>query len=354
MSKVAPDFDTSENSTRSTQSKIDQRKADHIKINLEKDVRSALTTGLEDYHFVHEALPELDLEQVDTSLSLFGKHLSAPILISSMTGGTADAESINLRLAEAAQEMKIAMGVGSQRAAIENLDQAKTFQVRRAAPDILLFANLGAVQLNYGYGLEQCRLAVEMIGADALILHFNPLQEAVQDAGDTNFAGLAAKVEELCKKLEVPIIAKEVGWGISERTAKLLADCGVAAIDVAGAGGTSWSQVEMYRAPDEFTRELAATFVGWGIPTAESILNVKKAAPEMTVFASGGIKDGLDIAKCIALGATLGGMAGQFLKAAAISTKSAIQMMRLTKRQIEVAMFAAGVGTLDELQEKLT
>jgi isopentenyl-diphosphate Delta-isomerase len=354
MSKVAPDFDTSENSTRSTQSKIDQRKADHIKINLEKDVRSALTTGLEDYHFVHEALPELDLEQVDTSLSLFGKHLSAPILISSMTGGTADAESINLRLAEAAQVMKIAMGVGSQRAAIENLDQAKTFQVRRAAPDILLFANLGAVQLNYGYGLEQCRLAVEMIGADALILHFNPLQEAVQDAGDTNFAGLAAKVEELCKKLEVPIIAKEVGWGISERTAKLLADCGVAAIDVAGAGGTSWSQVEMYRAPDEFTRELAATFVGWGIPTAESILNVKKAAPEMTVFASGGIKDGLDIAKCIALGATLGGMAGQFLKAAAISTKSAIQMMRLTKRQIEVTMFAAGVGTLDELQEKLT
>jgi isopentenyl-diphosphate Delta-isomerase len=354
MSKVAPDFDTSDKNTRSTQSKIDQRKADHIKINLEKDVRSALTTGLEKYHFVHEALPELDLDQVDASLSLFGKRLAAPILISSMTGGTADAESINLRLAEAAQEMKIAMGVGSQRAAIENIDQAKTFQVRRAAPDILLFANLGAVQLNYGYGLEQCRLAVEMIEADALILHFNPLQEAVQDAGDTNFAGLAAKVEELCKTLEVPVIAKEVGWGISERTAKVLADCGVAAIDVAGAGGTSWSQVEMYRAPDEFTRELAATFVGWGIPTAESILNVKKAAPGMTVFASGGIKDGLDIAKCIALGATLGGMAGQFLKAASISARGAVQMMKLTKRQIEVTMFATGVGTLVELQEKLT
>ncbi len=202
MTKVAP---------------IDQRKADHIKINLEKDVRSALTTGLENYHFIHEALPELDLEQVDTSLSLFGKQLAAPILISSMTGGTADAESINLRLAEAAQEMKIAMGVGSQRAAIENPEQAKTFQVRRVAPDILLFANLGAVQLNYGYGIEQCRQAVDMIGADALILHFNPLQEAVQDAGDTNFAGLAKKIEEICKKLEVPVIAKEVGWGISER-----------------------------------------------------------------------------------------------------------------------------------------
>lgn len=335
MTKVAP---------------IDQRKADHIKINLEKDVRSALTTGLENYRFVHEALPELDLDQVDTSLSLFGKQLNAPILISSMTGGTSDAETINLRLAEAAQEMKIAMGVGSQRAALERPEQAKTFQVRRAAPDILLFANLGAVQLNYGYGIDECRRAIDMIEADALIFHFNPLQEAVQDAGDTNFEGLAKKVEEVCRKLEIPVIAKEVGWGISERTAKLLADCGIQAIDVAGAGGTSWSQVEMHRAPDEFTRELAATFVGWGIPTAESILNVKKAAPEMTIFASGGLKDGLDIAKSIALGATLGGMAGQFLKAAAISTKSAVQMMKLTKRQIEVTMFAAGVGTLEDLQ----
>ena len=350
MSKVAPDFDRSEKNPRSTPSAIDQRKADHIKINLEKDVRSALTTGLENYHFIHEALPELDLERVDTRLSLFGKQLSAPILISSMTGGTSEAESINLRLAEAAQEMKIAMGVGSQRAAIEDMEQAKTFQVRRVAPDILLFANLGAVQLNYGYGIEQCRLAVDMIGADALILHFNPLQEAVQDAGDTNFAGLSGKIEEICRKLEVPVIAKEVGWGISERSAKLLADCGVSAIDVAGAGGTSWSQVEMYRAPDEFTRELAATFVGWGIPTADSILNVKKAVPDMTVFASGGIKDGLDIAKCIALGATLGGMAGQFLKAAAISAKSAIQMMKLTKRQIQVTMFAAGAKELVELE----
>jgi len=353
MSKVAPDFDTSEERTRSTQSRIGQRKADHIKINLEKDVRSAQTTGLERYHFIHEALPELDLERIDTGLSLFGKRLAAPILISSMTGGTAEAETINLRLAEAAQEMKIAMGVGSQRAAIENADLEKTFQVRRVAPDILLFANLGAVQLNYGYGIGQCRRAVEMIGADALIFHFNPLQEAVQDAGDTNFAGLARKLEEICRKLEVPVIAKEVGWGISERSGKLLADCGVRAIDVAGAGGTSWSQVEMHRAPDEFTRELAATFVGWGIPTAESILNVKKAEPEMTIFASGGIKDGLDIAKCIALGATLGGMVGQFLKAAAISTEKAVETMKLTKKQIEVTMFATGVGTLAELEEKL-
>lgn len=335
MSKVAP---------------IDQRKADHIKINLEKDVRSAVPTGLENYHFGHEALPELDLNRVDPGLSLFGRQLNAPILISSMTGGTSDAEIINLRLAEAAYVMRVAMGVGSQRAAIEHPEQAKTFQVRRAAPDILLFANLGAVQLNYGYGVDQCRRAVDMIQADALILHLNPLQEAVQDAGDINFAGLAKKMEEVCKKVGVPVIAKEVGWGISERTAKLLADCGVQAIDVAGAGGTSWSQVEMHRAPDEFTRQLAATFVGWGIPTADSILNVKRAVPDMTIFASGGLKDGLDVAKCIALGATLGGMAGQFLKSAAISTENTVERMQLVKRQIEVTMFAAGVGTFEELK----
>lgn len=336
MTKVAP---------------IDQRKADHIKINLEQDVRSALTTGLENYHFTHDALPELDLNRIDPSLSLFGKRLAAPILISSMTGGTAEAETINQRLAEAAQEVGVAMGVGSQRAALEHSEQILTFSItRKVAPDILLFANLGAVQLNYGYTIDHCRRAVDMIQADALILHLNPLQEAVQDGGDVNFAGLAKKIEEVCKQIEVPVIAKEVGWGISEKTAKLLADCGVSAIDVAGAGGTSWSQVEMHRAPDEFTRQLAATFVGWGIPTSDSILNVKKAVPDMTVFASGGIKDGLDIAKCIALGATLGGMAGQFLKAAAVSTEKAIEMMKLTKRQIEVTMFSSGAGTLEGLK----
>src|SRR5512134_2002051 len=336
MSKVAP---------------IDQRKADHIKINLEKDVRSTLTTGLEKYHFVHEALPELDLDRIDTSLSLFAKRLAAPILISSMTGGTEEAGEINQRLAEAAQEMKVAMGVGSQRAALENPRETPTFSItRKAAPDILLFANLGAVQLNYGYGIDQCRKAVDMIEADALILHLNPLQEAVQDAGDVNFAGLAKKIEEVCKQIGVPVIAKEVGWGISERTAKLLADCGVSAIDVAGAGGTSWSQVEMHRAPDEFTRQLAATFVGWGIPTSDSIVNVRKAVTGMTVFASGGLKDGLDIAKCVALGATLGGLAGQFLKAAAVSTENTVETMQLVKKQIEVTMFATGAGRLDELK----
>jgi len=293
----------------------------------------------------------LDLNRIDTSLKLFNKKLQAPILISSMTGGTAEAETINFRLAEAAQQCGIAMGVGSQRAAIEHPEQAKTFQVRRIAKDILLFANIGAVQLNYGYGIDQCRLAVDMIEADALILHLNPLQEAVQDAGDVNFEGLGKKIEAVCSQIEVPVIAKEVGWGISEKTARLLANCGVSAIDVAGAGGTSWSQVEMHRAPDEFTRQLAATFVGWGIPTSDSILNIKKAVPEMTIFASGGLKDGLDIAKCIALGATLGGLAGQFLKAAAISTEKTVEIMKLMKRQIEVTMFVTGIESMEKFND---
>lgn len=335
MSKVAP---------------ITARKDDHIRINLEQDVRSNLTTGLEKYRFVHEALPDLNLDEVDTSLSLFGKTIKAPILISSMTGGTQETGTINMRLAEAAQKAGVAMGVGSQRTALEHPEQAETFRVRKVAPNILLFANLGAVQLNYGYDVEQCRRAVDMIQADALYLHLNPLQEAVQHGGDTRWNGLAKKIEKVCKEVGVPVIAKEVGWGISERAARILAECGVAAIDVAGAGGTSWSQVEMYRAPDEFLRELAGTFVGWGIPTAESILGVRNALPSMPIFASGGLKDGLDIAKCIALGATLGGMAGPFLKAASASIEDVFELFRLTHRQLQITMFVAGVGNIDALK----
>lgn len=334
---------------------IDRRKADHIRINLKQDVRSAQTTGLERYRFVHEALPELSLEQVDTSLTLFEKQLAAPLLISSMTGGTKEAILINRRLAEAAQECQIAMGVGSQRAALEDESLVPTYAIaRRVAPDILLFANLGAVQLNYGYGVDECRRAVEMIAADALILHLNPLQEALQGGGDANFSGLANKIAAICRCLEAPVIVKEVGWGISTRTAKILFECGVAAIDVAGAGGTSWSQVEMYRAANNFDRQLAASFIGWGIPTAESILAVKRTAPGLMVFASGGLRDGLDIAKCLALGATLGGMAAPFLTAAAISTEKVVERIRLTTRQIQITMFAIGAARLEELTiEKL-
>ncbi len=333
---------------------IEERKADHIKINLEKDVKSGLDSGLERYRFRHEALPELNLAQINTTLSLFQRAISAPILISSMTGGTSHAGAINRRLAEAAQECKIAMGVGSQRAALEHPNQAASFKIRALAPDIPLFANLGAVQLNYGYGPDECRRAIDMIQADALYLHLNALQEAVQAGGDTNFAGLAKKIEKICVQLEIPVIIKEVGWGISAKTAKILAECGVRAIDVAGAGGTSWSQVEMHRASDKFNRSLAASFIGWGIPSAESIQQVRQGAPNMTIFASGGLKDGLDIAKSIALGATLGGMAGPFLKAAAISTENVIETIHLTTRQIQIAMFATGTGMLKDLTgEKL-
>jgi len=326
------------------------RKADHIKINLEQDVRSTLTSGLERYRFVHEALPELDLDEVEIATEIFGKRLSAPILISSMTGGASQAGPINQVLAEAAQATGIAMGVGSQRAALEHPEQAESFRIcRKAAPDVLLFANLGAVQLNYGYGIDECRRAVEMIEADGLFLHLNAVQEAVQPEGDTNFKGLAARIEKVCRALEVPVIVKEVGWGISERTAKLLSECGVAAIDAAGAGGTSWSQVEMHRAPTEAGRQLAAAFVGWGIPTAESIENARKAAPGLPIFASGGLKDGIDIAKCIALGAVVGGMAAPFLKAAAVSFERTVETIAVIQRQLQIAMFASGAGRIADL-----
>jgi len=243
------------------------------------------------------------------------------------------------------------MGVGSQRAAIDHPELAATFRVRQVAPDILLFANLGAVQLNNGYSIVQCRRAVEMIEADALVLHLNALQEAVQPEGDTRWAGLLRKIELVCRVLPVPVIAKEVGWGFSEQDARRLADAGVAAIDVAGAGGTSWSQVEMHRAKTESQRRLAAAFVDWGIPTAQAILNVCTAAPELIVIASGGLRSGLDIAKCIALGARLGGMAGPFLKAAARSPEDVVQVIEEISREIRVCMFMAGAGSLEALSE---
>jgi len=328
---------------------ISSRKSDHIRINLEEDVRSGLTTGLERYHFIHQALPELNLNEVDLSQSIFRQTVRAPILISSMTGGTEEAAVINRNLASAAQQTGIAMGLGSQRAAIDHPELAPTFQVRRFAPDVLLFANLGAIQLNYRYGVDECQKAVDMIEADALILHLNAIQEAVQPEGDTLFAGLLSKIETVCRALPVPVIAKEVGWGFSEQTARQLADAGVAAIDVAGAGGTSWSQVEMHRANNESQARLAAAFVDWGIPTSEAILNVHRAAPGLTIIASGGLRSGVDIAKCIALGASMGGMAGPFLKAAARSLEDTVQTIEELKREIQVCMFAAGAGDLEAL-----
>lgn len=327
------------------------RKEDHIRINLDNDVSSSRSTGLDDFHFIHQAVPELDLDEIDLSLMLFGKKLTAPILISSMTGGTIEAHQINRVLAETAQEERIPMGVGSQRASLENPELIPTFQVRDVAPDILLFANLGAVQLNYGFTEEDCQRAVDMISADALILHFNPLQEALQPEGNTNFTGLIRKVERVCRYLSVPVITKEVGWGISVQAAHLLVEAGVQVIDVAGSGGTSWSQVEMYRNRDEYMAQVAAAFRGWGIPTADSLMQIHAKYPDIKLFASGGLRNGIDIAKCIALGAALGGMAGKFLKAAVQSKEAVRRTIYRTRREIQVSMFAAGVANLVQLQK---
>ncbi len=326
------------------------RKSDHIRINLDKNVRSGLTTGLERYRFIHNAIPELNLDEVDLGQDLFNRRLCAPLLISSMTGGTDEAYRINYNLAAAAQMTGIAMGLGSQRVAVEHPEAARTFQVRDVAPDILLLANLGAVQLNCGYTVEHCQRAVDMIEADALILHFNPIQEAVQPEGDTRFAGLLAKIEQVCRALPVPVVAKEVGWGFSEENARQLSAAGVAAIDVAGAGGTSWSQVEMYRANSERQKRLAAAFLDWGIPTAEAILNVRRGAPNMPVIASGGLRTGVDVAKSIALGASLGGLAKPFLSAAVQSVEQVVEVIEEIQREIQVCMFAAGAGNIEQLK----
>jgi isopentenyl-diphosphate Delta-isomerase len=336
--------------TLSDSMNISSRKSDHIRINLEEDVRSSLTTGLERYRFIHQALPEINLADVDQSQVLFKRKVQAPILISSMTGGTAEAGRINRILAEAAQQIGVVMGVGSQRAALEHPEVAETFCVRQYAPDIVLLANLGAVQLNYTYTIDHCRRAVEMIEADALILHLNALQEAVQPEGDTRFAGLLARIEAVCRRLEVPVIVKEVGWGISEKAAQMLTSAGVAAIDVAGAGGTSWSQVEKFRIQDESLARVAAAFRGWGIPTAESIEMVRRGAPDTLIFASGGLRSGVDIAKCIALGASLGGMAGPFLKAADRSLEETVQTLNEVRRELQICMFACGAANLSQLQ----
>ncbi len=328
---------------------LSSRKADHIRINLEQDVKSAVTNGLESYRFSHEALPDLNLEEIDLTQKIFGKFVAAPILISSMTGGTPEAERINLVLARAAQATGIAMGLGSQRAAIEHPELARTFQVRGVAPDILLLANLGAVQLNYQYSVDQCRRVVDMIEADGLILHLNPLQEALQPEGDTQFKGLLKKIEKVCREVGVPVIAKEVGWGISEKAARQLAEAGVSAIDVAGAGGTSWSQVEMYRIQDVNRARVAAAFRGWGIPTADSIQMVRRGAPELLTIASGGLADGIDIAKCIALGARLGGMAGYFLKVAD-DFEELLAAIEEIRKEIQICMFVTGSENLDQLQ----
>jgi isopentenyl-diphosphate delta-isomerase len=327
------------------------RKADHIRINLERDVAGkGIENGFDAYRFVHRALPEIDLADVDTSCRLFGRALAAPILISCMTGGTPEAEPINRRLAQVAQHHRFAMGTGSARALLEDASQLASFDVRAEAPDVLLLANLGAVQLNKGYGIDDCRRLIDMLRADVLVLHLNPLQEALQPEGDTCFRGLLAKIAQLCSKLETPVAVKEVGWGIAARDVRALLDAGVAAIDLAGAGGTSWSEVERYRIADPWRTRVAASFAGWGIPTATALRDALAAAPGATLIASGGIRDGIDVAKAISLGASLAGIAGPFLRAAHQSERAAEDLAREHAEVLRIAMFCLGVRRLDELR----
>jgi isopentenyl-diphosphate delta-isomerase len=331
------------------------RKADHLRICLDEDVQfHGVTNGLERYRFTHCCLPELNRSEIDITTTFLGKSLGAPLLISSMTGGTEEAKTINFRLAEVAQHYKLAMGVGSQRVAVENPQVADTFAVRSLAPDILLFANLGAVQLNYSYGLDECLRVIDLCQADALILHLNPLQECIQPNGDINFRGLIDKIHILCSKLSVPVIVKEVGNGISAAIAQKLLEAGVSAIDVAGAGGTSWAKVESERALNEKQRRLGLTFADWGLPTAECITSIRAIAPEIPLIASGGLRNGLDVAKAIALGADLSGLAWPFLQAASESADAVDALVQLLMAEITTVLFCTGTATLSQLKHSNT
>lgn len=329
------------------------RKVDHIRIVLNEDVGAkGVVAGFAAYRLPHTALPELDLAEVDTRTSFLGKPIAAPLLISSMTGGAAVAEKINLALAEAAEHLGLPMGVGSQRAAVIDSRLSSTYQVRRVAPSIPLLANLGAIQLNYSFGVEHCRRAVDMIEADALILHLNPLQEAVQPEGDTNFKGLLQKIEQVCRQVEVPVVVKEVGNGIGAHDARRLYECGVRVIDVAGAGGTSWSEVERFRQSDDQGRRVAGAFADWGMPTTECIRAVRAALPEAIIIGSGGVRSGVDVAKAIALGADLAGTAKPALVSAIDErgSEAVVEGLSAFIRELRVAMFCSGCATLGDLR----
>jgi isopentenyl-diphosphate delta-isomerase len=320
------------------------RKARHLDICLSEDVASSLDAGWSAVRLRHEALPDIALADVDASARFLGFRLRAPILISSMTGGTARAADVNLRLAEAAGAAGIAMGLGSGRALIENPGLLPTFDVRGVAPQAVLFANIGAVSLNYGIGVDDVRRLVTDLRADGLFLHLNPLQEALQPGGDTDFRGLLGKIADLCAALEVPVIAKSVGSGIGVATAARLLDAGVVAIDVAAAGGTSWARVEGKRSGDSRREALAETFAGWGQPTADNVRTLRARFPSVQLIASGGVRTGVDIARAVALG---------FLQAASASREAVDELIGTLTDGLRIAMFATGSASLAGLRRAL-
>lgn len=328
-----------------------ERKTEHIRLCLEEQVNAeGILNGFEKYRFRHNALPELDFAEISLKTAFLGASLRTPLLISSMTGGSRLAGEINMRLAEAAERRGWAMGVGSVRAAVERDELAHTFAVRRFAPSIPIIANLGAVQLNYGYGPEDCKRAVEIAGADMLVLHLNSLQEVFQPEGDTNFGGLLRRIEEVCRELPIPVGVKEVGWGIDGATAKRLREAGVAFIDVAGAGGTSWSQVEKFRGSDPVRRAAAEAFADWGIPTAECIREVRAAVPDAALIGSGGLNTGVDAAKALALGADLAGFGRALLEPAVQSEEQLDALLERVELELRTAMFGIGAGSIPALR----
>jgi len=332
-----------------------RRKADHIDICLEEDVQArTVTTGFEDVHFVHRALPEINREEIDLKIKVFNHEFSAPIIVGAMTGGTAKAEKINAAIAKAVEQLGLGMGLGSQRAAIENPKLEKTFSIaRKNAPTAFLIANLGGPQLVQGYGLKEARKAVEMIEADALAIHLNPLQEAIQPEGETKFKGLTEKIGEIAAELDVPVIVKETGAGIAAEEAKKLESVGVKGIDVAGAGGTSWAAVEYYRAKkakNSFLERLGEAFWDWGIPTAVSLVEVVQSV-SIPVIASGGIRDGVQAAKALALGASLSSLSSPILKQAVKGPEEVKKTLEHIIEELRNAMFLVGASSIEKLRK---
>lgn len=328
------------------------RKDQHLDVILSGAAAHGLDAGFGAVRFVHEALPDLDHGKIDLGADFLSRRLKAPLLISSMTGGPARAEAINARLAEAAQHLGIALAVGSQRAALEDggvagLDMA----LRRRAPDTPILANIGAAQLTRGFGIDEARRALDMIAADALIVHLNPLQEACQPEGDRDWWGVGAALEALVKALDAPVVVKETGAGISAATARRLFAMGVAAVDVAGAGGSNWATVEGERATDPGDKAHAAAFADWGISTARAIAEVRAACPTGLVIGSGGIRNGVDAAKAIRLGADMVGQAAGVLAAATVSTEAVIDHFQTLIREMRTVCFCTGSANLTALRK---
>ncbi|BAC12493.1 isopentenyl-diphosphate delta-isomerase (IPP isomerase) [Oceanobacillus iheyensis HTE831] len=330
---------------------INQRKTEHIRLCLTGNVEGVnKSTGLEGINFIHNALPEIDFADISLESSFLGKQLKAPFLVSSMTGGSELATKINQNLAIAAEEKGWALAIGSTRAFLESDQHKESFLIRNQAPTAPLIVNIGAVQLNYGYGPEECQRIIDKTNADSIVLHLNSLQEAVQDGGDLNFKDLLPKIEQVCKQVKAPVGVKEVGFGIDGEVARRLYDAGISYIDVAGAGGTSWSQVEKLRSKDPLNKAAAEAFNNWGTPTKDCLVSVRGELPEAPLVASGGMKTGVDAAKAITIGADVVGFARHLLKAAMETPEDVIRTMEQLELELKMTMFGIGAVNLEELK----